>query len=99
MHRVFKELLLVFVLIFNVQVDLAILLLLILDEAKQTCVDGDLQLLVIVSILDDLVNSIFEVVDGCVMFSNFVPIHIDVFLNYLLTSSQIFNHETQTGID
>ena len=68
-HGVFKEFLLVLVLVLNVLIDFTVFFLLILDEFVQTLIYSHFQLLVIVSILDNLVDCVFEVVDYRVVVS------------------------------
>ena len=98
-HGVFKELSLVLVLLFNVGVDVSILGFLILHEVEQALVDGDLQLLVVIRVLDHLVNGILEVVDDGVVVADDVAVRLDCFLDEALTDAKIFDHEAETGVD
>ena len=99
MHGILQELLLVLVLILDVLVDLTILFLFILNEIEKTLVNGNFELLVIISILDNLIDSILEVVDDLVVVSEDVSICFNMLLNNTLTHSQILDHEAETCID
>lgn len=98
-HGVLEELALVFILLFDVRVDVAILGLLIFHEVEKTLVDGDFQLLMIIRILHHLVNSVLEVVDDCVVVADDVAVRFDGFLNETLADAKIFDHEAETGVD
>ena len=69
-YRVIKELLLINVLFLDTRHNVSILGFLVLDEMEQALVYGNLQLLMVVSILDHLVHSILEVVDGGFVLAN-----------------------------
>jgi len=69
-YRVIKELLLIYVLFLDTRHNVSILGFLVLDEMEQALVYGNLQLLMVVSILDHLVDSILEVVDGGFVLAN-----------------------------
>ena len=88
----------VLILILDVLVDLTILLLLIFDEIEETLVHGNFELLVVVSVLNDLIDSIFEVVDDRFI----VPLDNSILLNEVLDEalahSQVFHHEAKTSI-
>ena len=98
-HRVLQELPLVLVLLGDVGVDVSILGLLVLDEVEEALVHGDLQLLVIVSVLDNLVHSVLEVVDDGVIVADYVPVCLNSLLNETLAHAKVLNHEAETGID
>ena len=98
-HRmVFEELLLIFVLILDVLVDLTVFLLLIFDECKETLVHGNFELLVVVSVLNNLIDRVFEVVDDRVIVPLDNSILLDEVLDEALAHSQVFYHETKTSI-
>ena len=99
MHGILQELLLVLVLILNVLVDLTVLLLFILNEIEKTLVNGNFELLMFISILHNLIDSILEVVDDLVVVSEDVSIRLNMLLNNTLTHSQILNHEAETRVD
>ena len=69
-YRVIKELLLIYVLFLDTRHNVSILGFLVLDEMEQALVYGNLQLLMVVCILDHLVHSILEVVDGGFVLAN-----------------------------
>jgi len=73
-HRVHEELLLVFVFLSNVWIYIAILRFLVLDKTKQALVDCNFKLLMIVSVLHYLVDSIFKFVDIGVVLADFVTV-------------------------
>ena len=98
-HGVLQELPLVLILVLNVLIDLAVLLLLILDKPEQALVHSDLELLVIISELHDLVHCILEVVDDRVVVAKHVPILLYMLLNDPLSHPQILHHEPQTGVN
>lgn len=57
----------ILVLLLDVGVDVAVLLLLILDEIEERLVDGDLELLMVISVLNDLVDRVLKVVDDSIV--------------------------------
>ena len=84
LHRVLQELLLVIVLLRDSGTDVSALGLLVLDEVKEALVDSDLQLLVVVSVLDHLVDCVLEVVDDCIVVADYVPVSLNALLNETL---------------
>lgn len=80
-HRVFQELLLVLVLILDALIDLTVFFLLVLDKVEQALVHCFFQPLVIVGVVYDLVDSIFEVVDDRIIVAQDVPVSLDVLLD------------------
>ncbi len=92
--RVFKELFLVLVLLLDVGIDVSILGVKAFYEIVQTLINGDLQLLVIVRILHDLVDSVFQAVDIGLVFADNVPVSCNSFGNKSLAHTQVFNHHT-----
>ena len=98
-HRVLQELPLVLVLLGDVGVDVPILGLLVLDEVEEALVHSDLQLLVVVSVLDYLVDCVLEVVDDGVVVADDVPVSLNALLNETLAHAKVLNHEAETGID
>ena len=94
MHRILEELALSLVLLLDVGVDVTILRLLILNEIEEALIDSNLQLLMIIRILNDLVDSILEVVDVSLIVPNDVSIGLDRFLDHTLSQSEIFDHVT-----
>ena len=88
----------IFVLILDVLVDLTIFLLLIFDECKETLVHSNFELLVIVSVLNNLIDRVFEVVDDRVIVPLDNSILLDEILDEALAHSQVFYHETKTSI-
>ena len=99
MHRVLEELALVLVLLLNVGVDVTILSLLVLDEVEETLVDGNLQLLMVIGVLNDLIDSVLEVVDDRIVVTDDVTVRLDGFLDETLADTQVFDHESETSID
>ena len=97
-HRVLQEFLLVFVLLLDVWIDVTILGLLVFNELKKTVVHGNLQLLMIISVLHDLIDGILKAVDERVVVSDDVTISHDRLLDHALTHTQVFDHETKRGI-
>lgn len=98
-HRVLQELPLVLVLLRDVGVDVPVLGLLVLDEVEEALVHSDLQLLVVVSVLDYLVDCVLEVVDDGVVVADDVPVSLNALLNETLAHAKVLNHEAETGID
>lgn len=94
-HGVFEEFLLVLVLLFDARIDIAVLCFLVLNEAKETLVNCDLQLLVIVCVLHDLVDSILEIVDVCVIVADDVPVGCNGLRNQSLPHAKIFDHKAE----
>ena len=86
-HRILQELSLVIILLLDVRIDITILGFLILDEVKETLVHSNFQLLVIISVLNDLVNSVFEGVDIGVVSSNDVSVLLNGSLDNTLAYS------------
>ena len=83
----------------DVWVYVTVLCLLVLDEIEKALVDRDLQLLVIISVLNNLVDSILEVVDiGFVVPDNFT-VSSNSLRNQGLTNTEILNHKAERSID
>jgi len=97
-HRVLEELALILVLLLDVGVDVTILCLLVFDEFEERLVDGDLQLLVVVRVLDHLVNSVLKVADDRIVVPNNIPVGLNGFLDEALAHTEVLNHETETGV-
>lgn len=95
LHGVIEEFALVLILLLDVGVDVAILRLLILNELVKGLVYGNLQLRVIVSVLDYLVDGIFEVADNRVVVANNVTVRFNLLLDETLAHTQVLHHETE----
>ena len=83
----------------DVGVDVSILGFLVLDEIEEALVHSDLQLLVVVSVLDYLVDCVLEVVDDGVVVADDVPVSLNALLDEALAHAKVLNHEAETGID
>ena len=83
----------------DVRVHVAVLCLLVLNEIEQALVDRDLKLLVIISVLNNLVDGILEVVDiGFVVPDDFT-VSSNSLSNQSLTNTEILNHEAERSIN
>jgi len=94
-----KELPLVLVLLINVRVHVTVLSLLILNEAKEALIDCNFELLMIVGVLYDLVDCVFEAVDICIIITNDVPVARNRLCDQGLSHTEIFNHKAETSVD
>ena len=97
-HGILEELLLVLVFLLNVRVHVAVLCLLVGDEAEETLVDGDLQLLMVVRVLHNLVDCVFEIVNECVVVADDVAIRRNGLCNKGLSDTKVLDHEAEGGI-
>ena len=73
--------------------------MLVFNELEETLVYGNFELLVVISILNDLVDCIFKVVDDRVIVPLNDSVLLDKVLDETLAHSQVFHHEAKTGID
>ena len=99
MHRILKELSLVFVLLLDVRVDVSVLCLLMFDKIEETLVDSDLELLMVICVLDHLVDGILHIVDEGIVVADDVAIRCDCFGDEGLADAQVLNHYTKVGVD
>ena len=83
----------------DVGVDVSILGFLVLDEIEEALVHSDLQLLVVVSVLDYLIDCVLEVVDDGVVVADYVSVRLNALLNETLAHAKVLNHEAETRID
>lgn len=84
---------------FDIRLHIAILGFLVLNEAEKALVDGNLQLLVIIGVLDNLVDGILEVIDLCIVIADVVTVCSNSLGNQCLTNSEVLDHETERGVD
>jgi len=98
-HGILKELSLVFILLLNVWIDVAVLGLLILNELVKGLVDRDLELGVVVSARDHLVDSVFEVADNGVVVANDVSVGLNLLLDEALAHAQVLHHKAERCVD
>jgi len=99
MHRILKEFLLVFVLLFDILIHIFIASFLILNEVVELIVHCHFQLLMVVNVLDYLEHSIFEVFNDMVVVSYDISVRSDCLEDECLSDAEVFNHKTKTCID
>jgi len=99
MHRRVQILHLVFVLLFDVGVNLCVFLLLVLNISNQLFFDVVLQHVVVVDVSTDFVNGSFEAFDELVVGSDLSSRLLDQFHHLLLSRPQVINQVTQISVD
>ena len=80
---------------FDIRLHIAILGFLVLNEAEKALVDGNLQLLVIIGVLDNLVDGILEVIDLGIIVADVVTVCRNSLGDQRLTNTEVLDHETE----
>jgi len=97
-HRVVQVLLLVLILLLDVCVDFHVFHRLVLNILEETILGCKLQLFVIVNVVHNEVNCVFESLNVGLIFSDFISALLDDNLHLLLSSTKIINDKTKTSI-
>ena len=94
LHGVLQELALVFVLLLDVGVYVSILRFLVFDETEETLIDCNFKLLMIIGVLHDLVDCVFEVVDVRLVVPDDISVRLNGLLDDTLSKSEVLDHVT-----
>ena len=89
----------VFILQLDVLVDVLVSSLLVLDERVQALVHGHLKISVVVNVLYDIMNGVFEAFNDALVVSDNVTVRADSVHDQSLAHSQVLDDEAQAGID